>query len=318
MAIDDSKIKTELSVDSPKSLSATYRMDTHDRRYIDNQILGMETHLVDALIRGRLASYFKVVGGGTRGYAVCAASDGAATEPSVKVATTSNIATANGPIGVLVATVPSGGWGLVVTGGSIPKSVHGLAGPGYAKVGSTGSLSLEASPSGTDYVVGYVDTAGWLRVDCHVGTYNAGGGGASGDTDNGSLVQSAAELDTANATPTQIGETFDIPEDSLVSVDSTLLVGKPGAEGAKIINVHRAFANQAGTIVDGTQTSPVADEELDGALAASVEVTRTGSTGRIEVTGISGDLRWREIRQVNTVTFDAGAPPPPPVAVTLL
>ena len=59
---DLSAIITDLAVDDPIVIDSEYEFDEHDRRYIDNQILGIETHLVNALLRGVTGTYALVDG----------------------------------------------------------------------------------------------------------------------------------------------------------------------------------------------------------------------------------------------------------------
>lgn len=163
------KILSQLAVDDALVQDAKYRFDPADRQYIDEQIRGVETHLVNALIRGRCATYFRVDGSASTlvpGDVVCSwgSSQG---DITVGRALAAKLAI-GGPIGVVVIGAPPGGNALVAFGGVLPPSITGLspASTQYLAVvdPSTGRIYTSAGLSYGDYAVGLIDKNGFLRV----------------------------------------------------------------------------------------------------------------------------------------------------------
>ena len=77
MARNPSKITTALEVDDPLVQNAGFAFGKDDRQYLDNQIRGVQQHLVNALIRGRHGTYVKIAGSSpalAAGDVVCLAS----------------------------------------------------------------------------------------------------------------------------------------------------------------------------------------------------------------------------------------------------
>ena len=124
-------------------------------------------------------------------------------------------------------------------------------------------------------------------------------GGGNATTTNGDATQEASEVDTNNATPTTIGTTFALETDKINVVDVQVEAIHPGASKAKIFNIRRSLLNDGGTIVAPAQQDLVTPEEIGGTSAASVAIAYTGTTGRVEVTGLAAtDMRWRADRQI--------------------
>ncbi len=146
----------------------------------------------------------------------------------------------------------------------------------------------------------------------------AGGSGATSsetslDTTNSSLAQTANEIDTTDATPTTLGDTFPLPTDSLITVDVQVACFRGDATGGRIFNERRHFLNTADVIVATDQeavTGP-ADIAAAGGTApeSSVAITYTGTTGRVDGTGVDGEpMRWRLDRQSVRVTAIDASP----------
>lgn len=137
------------------------------------------------------------------------------------------------------------------------------------------------------------------------------GGGTSSATTNTALAQTAVETTTGDATPTTIGATFDLPTDSLTTVDAQITCIQAGATKAKVFNIRRHLLNDGGSITASTQADVSGPDEIGGSLAATVAIAYTGTTGRTAVTGIAGlGLRWRLDRQTVRVTAAAAAAAP--------
>lgn len=157
----------------------------------------------------------------------------------------------------------------------------------------------------------------WINGDSVYGPFGGTGGGGSLNTANGSAPQSADEVDTTNATPTNIGTAINLATDSVTTVDVAVQCIQAGASKCKIFNVRRSFLNNGGTVTDGTQTDLITAEEIGGSLAASVAITRTTTTVQPKVTGVSGtELRWYLISQSMAVTAGAQTYPDAPTAIS--
>lgn len=158
------KILTNLAADDPLVQNANYRFDRADRQYVDEQIRGIETHLVQNLIKERLATYFRAGATLNPGDVVVGTSV-ASGELVVNLATTANI-TNNAVVGVVVLAAASGGYVLVAVGGVLPPSVTGLtsSGLGFATVTALGRLQFTSQPSPSDYVVGSINALGYILV----------------------------------------------------------------------------------------------------------------------------------------------------------
>lgn len=116
MPRNPSAITDSLSVDPALNQNANYRFGPDDRQYIDNQIRGIEQHIVDGLIRGRFATNFNAALTLTAGSVVCTA--GIATlETQVTLATGVALASAGVGLGVAIRDAVAGGKVLVCTGG---------------------------------------------------------------------------------------------------------------------------------------------------------------------------------------------------------
>src|SRR5215472_1350157 len=73
-----SNLKTLLTEDPPIELDATYVFNTADRRYIDDQALAAQQHLVDSLLSGAHCTWFQLSGGSVAvvpGDCVCASGE---------------------------------------------------------------------------------------------------------------------------------------------------------------------------------------------------------------------------------------------------
>ncbi|HXG69980.1 MAG TPA: LamG-like jellyroll fold domain-containing protein [Gemmatimonadaceae bacterium] len=150
---------------------------------------------------------------------------------------------------------------------------------------------------------------------------SAGGAGVapSANTKNTTITTSATELDTSNATPTTIGATFALANESITTVDAQVSCIQAGALKAKIFNIRRHLLNKAGAITASIQADASGPDEIGGAMSASVAINFTGTTGRIDVTGVaSTNLRWRldhQRVQVIAAAPPAGALPAAPTAI---
>src|ERR1051325_7493765 len=74
---DESSLTTDLAVDAPVSLDGNFKAGAHDRRRVDNQILASQRHLVESLLSGCHATWFRLDANSAdvvAGDCVCAAS----------------------------------------------------------------------------------------------------------------------------------------------------------------------------------------------------------------------------------------------------
>ncbi len=188
-------IVTELAVDSALEMDDEYRLGADDRRYIDDQILGCQQHLVDALINGRHGSWFNLSGGS----AACAAGDVvclASVSGYVTKAVSEPLALAPAAVGVVIHAASPGGKVFVAFGGILPPSITGLAASnaGYARVEtSTGTIEQVSSISADDILIGVVDDAGWLQIQLLPVVISGEGGGGSGAGGDGKTVKAMAD-----------------------------------------------------------------------------------------------------------------------------
>lgn len=154
----------ELAVDEPAELSASWALDVADRRLLDEQVRGIQTTLVDLLIRGKIGSWFQlhddsaaVVAGDVfavapdnRGYVVTRASAAA-------------LLAAGGPTGISLESALPGRTFRGVVLGAVPPSVTGLTGPGVVRVNpATARCEVVAEPAESDYLLGHANAAAVL------------------------------------------------------------------------------------------------------------------------------------------------------------
>lgn len=178
-----SKITTDLAVDSPLVQNAGFAFDRDDRQYIDNQIRGVEQHLVDALIKNRHATYIRVNGSSASlaaGDVACVSNEQA--EPQVTKAVAAALTDAVSSLAVVVRPASPGAMALVAIGGVLPPSVTGLAtnSAGYVRANTTtGRCERVASLSAGDYGIGVVSKSGHMQVVPGIGV---GATGASSIT----------------------------------------------------------------------------------------------------------------------------------------
>lgn len=163
---NESKITTDLEVDDPLLQDANHRFDEDDRQYIDNQVRGLQRHLVRGLIRGVHGTYALSDATFAAGDVVCIATSSSEYLIRIVKATTANLATAGAALGVVTTAVASGSMAFVALLGVLPPSITGLpAGAiGDAIVNSSGRLEYKASADPGDVVAGRVSAAGFLTI----------------------------------------------------------------------------------------------------------------------------------------------------------
>lgn len=128
-------------------------------------------------------------------------------------------------------------------------------------------------------------------------------GAGAGEPASSLFAQVEGELDTTDASPTQIGVSFDIPSDSLVTVDVQIACIEAGAARAKVFNARRHFINVGGAVSSTGQFDTLGPEEIGGSLDVSVGIENDGASGRYVVTGKADTLlRWRLDSQTVRVT----------------
>lgn len=126
-------------------------------------------------------------------------------------------------------------------------------------------------------------------------------------TDNSDAPQETTEFETTDATPTTVGTTFSIPTNTVLVVDIQAVVQRAGGDRTKVFNIRRYLQNSNGTITAPAQENTMGPTEIGGALSCTVAITYTGTTARVEFTGIAAtNLRIRLDRQVTTLA--AGDP----------
>jgi hypothetical protein len=117
------KILTDLTVDDPLVQNAGFEFDRNDRQYIDSQIRGVQQHLVDLLIAGRLGTYFTLDGASAAvlpGDTVCTST---ASPGTVTKSTAAALANATAALGVVLKAAAPGGRVCVAFEGVVSPTI---------------------------------------------------------------------------------------------------------------------------------------------------------------------------------------------------
>lgn len=187
-----------LGIDPPFAFVARYQLNFVDRRYLDDQIRGIQKHIVTGLINGTYATWVTLDSGSAAvvaGDVVCLA--GSTTSvPKVTKATSGAITAAGSVFGVVYAAAAPGSKVLVATGGVVSPTVTGLAAAsGACRLNaSSGRCQKVSSFSNGDYVIGSIDSRGWLAVAPAAFVY-ASGGGSDNDAPPASIAIPALNID---------------------------------------------------------------------------------------------------------------------------
>lgn len=150
-----------------------------------------------------------------------------------------------------------------------------------------------------------------------------GGGNGSINTTNTSVKQGYAEVDTTDATLTQVTfkdasgaadfSTIPLPNNSRVTVLVSATTCRSGGGKSKSFCVSRAFLiNGSSTVTANAQLNVQDPEEIGGTSTSTVAIDYTGTAARVDFTGVAAnDIRTRFDLQVTTVTGSvfAGAAP---------
>jgi len=160
---------TNLGIDPAKVLDASFRFDQADRRYIDNQIRGVERHLLDSLLLGVHASWYTLDPGGVAVAAgdVVAVRNSDATGRTCSKASGAALSAAGMALGIALVAAAPGMSVPVALAGVVPNSITGLAAAdsGAVRVNtSTARAEKVASFAAGDYPLGWVDIGGNLTV----------------------------------------------------------------------------------------------------------------------------------------------------------
>lgn len=310
-----SKITTDLDVDDALSQDASFVFDENDRQFIDNQIRGVQRHLVDALIRGRHATYVRLSGSSASvspGDTVCLASQVNATELVVTKSTTAALANAKAGFGVVIYAGAPGSMILVAFAGALPPLLTGLASgaKGFARInGTTSKLERVVSRAASDYGMGSIDDAGWVQlatysVDVLAATVLAGD---SGDGNYASVTATTgvkytgnaavkvyskfASIGTTDATVTTL-TSFTMSDQSLCAFDVVVTAVKQTAadKGGRWKRSVVYRRNGAGPTIVGALESGT-DQETDAGFDVTFDVS--SNDVRVRVTGLAAtNIRW--------------------------
>lgn len=283
-------IRSELGVDAPLALTADYHIgSTEDRRYADEQIRGIELHLVESLIRGTQATWVKVDSGSASlaigdvvSPAATAADAGTRTVYATK-ATIAALGAAGFAFGVcLTAGVPNG-WVLVARSGILPASITGLAAgaAGPVRVHQTTGRCERMDGDHMGYPIGYVDAAGNLHLLPARPQYLDDGG--TSQFTKSRILRKRDTTVLSNNTQTTV-DTLQLPEQS-VSVVTLWARGYDRTTGDAAGYLRMAAANRhtvGGTnnLQMGSTTANLIGEQ-DTAWDATITIN--GSTGEAEV-----------------------------------
>ncbi len=162
-----SKIK-DIQLDDAVKLNADYKFNPPDRRKIDDQILGVQSHLIDSLLSGVHATWLTVDGGSpTLAVGDCVCTTSTSGVLYVTKATTVPLNNAKSALGVCLSAGAPGSKVRVAIAGVVSASITGLAinSPGSARVNPvTARCEFVSSPSANDYIIGSIDKTGTLTV----------------------------------------------------------------------------------------------------------------------------------------------------------
>ncbi len=251
-----SQLKTNLTQDPPIKLDASYQFSPIDRRYIDDQALAAQEHIVNSLIGGVHATWFYLAALSSavdEGDTVAASFDANNTTgvPTVTFADSGALSAAGGACGVVLKGAAPGTRVLVAIGGILDPSVTGLpASSGVARVNtSTGQAEHVASFSSSDYPLGSTNSHGELTLGLGPQLGLLGGAVVNGPlvttppsaTGSKSLVGGHGATDTGHNSCVVLGENAEsdgqssiaIGEAATASGGSSVSLG-PGAEAGDI------------------------------------------------------------------------------------
>lgn len=285
------KILTDLAVDDPLVQDANYRFNSTDRQYIDEQILGTQQHIVDNLINGKHASWYdlsatssSVVAGDT----VCLSSS---IPGAVIKAVSSAPGLAGSILGVVVQAAAPGGKVLVAINGILSPTITGLGTgtTGLVKVNTTTSrLEYTSTPLSTDYLVGTVDSNGWLTLG-RFGTTTLATPAADG-TVGKIYAPIIGSVQTSTTTTTTVAS-FDMTDETLCAFDVIVTcarrtnVTKGGRYKRSV--VYRRTGGGGPTIVGSLESGT--DQETTAGDDVTIDVS--SNTVRVRVTAADTDTR---------------------------
>lgn len=306
-----------------RGVTTETRSALEDRRYIDDQIVGVQAHLEALLLNGVVGTWVRVDPSSddlAAGDVVCLAAT--ASELRVTLADAAALATAGAALGVALAAVAAGAFGQFAIVGVVPASVTGLAAvAGYARVSSTGRVEKVASIAASDTFLGRIDALGnlLLSIQPEIGSLGVASLGVTAPVLNtGSASSPVIALDcalaaTANKVPIRgaagessfarvyTGGTVHATAVLSVARNVTIIGAKTGAGDDHDLLVEDGTDG----VVYGTRTRSAKHAfrcKTSGFLTVdvdAVEVFRASSTGINVATGL--------LYQVNGVTV-ASAP----------
>src|SRR5215472_16635141 len=179
-----SNLKTLLTEDSPIQLNAAYQFNATDRRYLDDQALAAQQHIVDSLISGITGTWFNLSGGSVSvvaGDCVCVSAEPPAQNgiPIVTKANATTLAAAGGVCGVVLQTASPNTRVRVAIVGVVAQAVTGLPNTaGLVRCNPLTGRTQQVSVLGSsDFAVGTVTNLGVLTL--YPGSQAPVGGGVA-------------------------------------------------------------------------------------------------------------------------------------------
>jgi hypothetical protein len=191
------------AVDPPIVQDANFRANQTYFSYVDSQVRGLQTHVVQSLVSGLNATWATLDASSaavSAGDVVCLAGF---TSGTVTKGTSGALAAAGMAFGIALQAAAPGGQLPIAVKGKVPASITGLPTSGnqlYARAVSN-RVSTVASLGVSDFVLGTVDAAGNLTLSIQLPAATTGSALAPGTA--GQILFTNTTPATAWTTPTQ-------------------------------------------------------------------------------------------------------------------
>lgn len=279
---DSSKITTDIAIDDAIQLDANFRLDAHDRRYLDNQVLGCQTHLVNSLLSGYAATWGILDAASVTvnpGDVICV-KDNAVTK-----ATAADLANAGAACGIVLATTGPNGRVHFAIDGILPPTVSGLGSGAALPVRvntTTGRLERVGGYLSTDYPIGISDINGYVTLNLGTSPVTVSAGGMTTPSGTGFVhITGSVEDGAARAVNLNSADVTSI----LQVANGGTGLSSPGTNGYVLTSNGTTWvsAPAAFTAPGGTGFIHVTSGTMDG-TARAVNLNSSDITGILNYT----------------------------------